>query len=312
MNIKHFLKVFAISFLASLLLMVVGVYGFIKAFDPVNAAIEQGNENFGIDGDGNGENTAEENITFEEAVKNSNRINVLVVGLEGSRTDTIMVASYDRDDKIGNVISVPRDTYYYREGYSGGYLKINAVYGDEEVGGLIKAVQDTLGIPIHKYVFVDYKAVVVGIDALGGIDVEIPQGGMVYSDPSQNLYINIPEGVQHLDGTNGLKALRFRSGYNNGDIGRIEFQQKFITEVVKKLISFQLPKFINEVYPYIDTNFSLSELISLAGDAPGFSMSNLYTDVMPFNPKWIEELSFVEADKIKVLELVYRMYGITE
>ncbi len=308
----RFFKVFFSTLFISALLIIGGFYLYLRIFNPLdNLGYESNNPDFNDDNDDIENNP---NATpLEKAIKSSKRINVLVVGLEHTRTDTIMVASYDRKNKVGDIISIPRDTLYERAGYTSGGLKINAVYQSEDIDGLIDAVETLLGIPIHKYVTVDYEAVVAGVNALGGVEIDIPFP-MRYSDPydSPPLYINIPAGRQLLDGENALKFLRYRKGYSEGDIGRIKAQQEFVKETVKKLLSFKLPTFIKEVYPYVGTNFSITELIALASDAVGFSMDNLSTHILPGVGKYINDLSFVIPNHEETLQLVYKMYGLID
>ena len=307
----RFFKVFFLTLFLSLFLIISGFYLYLKIFNPLdNLAYESNNPDFNDNNDIENDPNA---TPLEKAIRNSKRINVLVVGLEHVRTDTIMVASYDRKNKVGDIISIPRDTLYEREGYTSGGLKINAVYQSEDIDGLIDAVESLLNIPIHKYVTVDYEAVVAGVDALGGVEIDIPFP-MKYSDPYDDppLYINIPEGRQLLDGENALKFLRYRKGYSEGDIGRIKAQQEFVKETVKKLLSFKLPTFIKEVYPYVDTNFSITELIALASDSVGFSMDNLNTHILPGVGKYIGDLSFVIPNHEEILNLVYKMYGLLD
>src|SRR5660397_110632 len=74
------------------------------------------------------------------------RVNVLVMGVESTRTDTIMFLSIDTGSNKVDAVSIPRDTYYPIEGKNGlGQKKINAVYGFTDKGGpegLVRAVSN--------------------------------------------------------------------------------------------------------------------------------------------------------------------------
>lgn len=317
----RFLKVFFITFFVSILLLMVGFYSYLKIFNPLDDITKVPD---GIDLGDDDDIVDDPNATpFEKAKKNSKRINVLLVGLEHVRTDTIMVASFDRDTKEANLISVPRDTLIIDPTYKAGYTRINAIFQNTKIDGLIDAVQSILDIKIHRWVTVDYDAVIKGIDVLGGIEMDIPfhmKYTDIYSDPP--LYIDIPEGRRLLDGHTSVGFLRFRKGddgydsYPDGDIGRTRSQQKFITEVVKKLISLKLPSFINEVYPYIKTSFSTTELIALAAESKDFSMDKLSTVTLPGEEdqkiKRETSASYFSLYKEEVLKLMYKMYGVLE
>ena len=85
--------------------------------------------------------------SLEEAFKNSNRINALIVGLEDVRTDTIIFASFHPENKNIDLISIPRDTYIHRKGYNQGeQRKINAIYGSHGISGVKKAVSHVLKV----------------------------------------------------------------------------------------------------------------------------------------------------------------------
>lgn len=313
--IKHFLKVFFASvILISVILSVTGlgyilfvdkdiVVGTIKTVETERPEQLQFYES----------STFDYNTSVGKAAKNSKRFNVLVVGLEDSRTDTIMVASYDMENKTADLISIPRDTYYPRDVYDRPDLKkINAVYGQEGIEGLVPAVQELIGIPLEKYVVVDYEAVVACVDLLGGVEVNVPFH-MVYSDPYDDppLHIDIPEGTQLLNGEQSLQFLRYRKGYDNQDLGRIEAQQQFIKSAVKKAMGLKLPALINEAYSYIETNVKVTDILSMADDIVGFSTENINLSTMPGAETPLEGLSFYIPDEKGIKDLVNTMYGVT-
>lgn len=317
----RFLKVFFITFFVSIILLMAGIYVYITVINNPLDDITKLPDGTDIS---NEDIINDPNATpFEIAKAKSNRINVLLVGLEHVRTDTIMVASFDRDTKDANIISVPRDTLVIDPEYKAGYTRINAIYQYEKIDGLIDAVENILDIKIHRWVSVDYEAVIKGIDALGGIEMDIPFH-MKYTDPVSDppLYIDIPEGRRLLDGKASVGFLRFRKGdpgyqgYVEGDIGRTRAQQKYVKEVIKKLLSLKLPSFINEVYPYIKTSFSTSELIAFAAESKEFSMDKLSTETLPGqeDKKIMRETgsSYYALNKEEVVKIIYKMYGVLE
>ncbi|QSX05320.1 LCP family protein [Sedimentibacter sp. zth1] len=256
---------------------------------------------------------------LEKAMKKSSIMNILVVGKENVRTDTIMVVSYDKKLKKANVLSVPRDTYYVREGYDNRQQKkINAIYQDEGIVGLKSAVESITKLPIQKYVSVDYNAVIKVVDILEGIEVDVPFN-MVYTDPMDTppLEINISQGLQVLDGENALKFLRFRqntdgTGYPNGDIGRIKTQQEFIKTAIRKTLSFKLPAVINESFKYIDTDFTLTEILTLATGLGGFKTDSLQTNIIDYYTKTMDGLSYVVPNEDGINNYLYTLYGVQE
>ncbi|MDD4046632.1 MAG: hypothetical protein PHE34_05760, partial [Tissierellia bacterium] len=98
-----------------------------------------------------------------------------------------------------------------------------------------------------------------------------------------------------------------------GDIGRVEMQQQFIKSAIKKSLSLRLPNVISAVYPYVETNFTLTELLGLAKDAIGFSTDNLTAKILPGNPKILGNnppLSFYLPDGQEIIKAVYELYDV--
>jgi LCP family protein required for cell wall assembly len=225
-----------------------------------------------------------EKSELEKLIEESKRVNVLLLGMEGPRSDTIVLASFDPKAKKVDLISIPRDTYYPRKGYNtADKKKLNAVYGDSGAEGTMKAVSELLGgIPVHHYVKVTYAGVERIVDSLGGVKVNVPFD-MVYDDPYDTppLHINIPKGTQVLKGKNAVHFLRFRKDYPDGDLGRIRAQQQFMKAAMGKVFSFRLPVVANTVFKYVKTDMPLSDILLLAGDAVGMSSGNVETHGLP-------------------------------
>ncbi|MDD4046633.1 MAG: LCP family protein [Tissierellia bacterium] len=311
--IKHFLKIFFASLLLITVILSVTALGYIFLVDKdiVIGKIEFAN-------DEKSETAFYESSTFDygtyvgKAASNMKRFNILLVGLENQRTDTIIAISYDTESKTADLISLPRDTYLPRNADEDAeFKKINAIYAQEGIEGLTIRVQELLGIPIEKYAVIDYEAVIACVELIGGVEVNVPFH-MEYSDPYDDppLYIDISEGVQLLNGEQSLKFLRYRKGYDNQDLGRIEAQQQFIKSAVKKALGFQLPAVIKEAYSHIETNIRVSDLLNLASDLVGFSTDNINANILPGMETPLEGLSFYIPDEEGIKNLVYSLYGL--
>lgn len=314
--IKHFLKVFFASVVFISIILSVSALGYIFFVDKdiVIGTIKLTDSEQTEKLDFYESNSFDYNTPHGKVIKEKRRFNVLVVGLEGLRSDTIMVASYDMVEKKADLISIPRDTYYPRDVYDSPDLKkINALYSQEGIEGLVLAAEELLGMPIEKYVIVDYNAVVACVDLLGGVEVNVPFH-MVYNDPYDDppLYIDIPEGIQVLNGEQSLKFLRYRKGYSNQDLGRIEAQQQFIKSAVKNALGVKLPSLINEAYSHIETNINVTDILSLTNDIVGFSTDNISLQTMPGAETPLEGLSFYIPDNAAIEDLVINMYGIED
>lgn len=210
----------------------------------------------------------------------------LVMGMDdgNGNTDTIMAVTYDVKNKHVSVASIPRDTLV---DVPRTVKKINAAYSAGGIEEVQREVSSILGFPVDHYVTVNLRGFKALVDAVGGVDFEVPIN-MNYDDPTQDLHIHLNKGMQHLDGTKALQLVRFRSGYANADIGRIATQQKFLTALAKKLISWDSVAKINEFVEIfaqnVKTDLSVGNLayFGLAAleldTASGISMNTLPGD----------------------------------
>ncbi|WP_069650642.1 LCP family protein [Caloranaerobacter ferrireducens] len=323
---KQFLKVFTIAFFCFVLAIGAGVFTFMKFYD-ANAATQEDLKN--VDNNDTEDNSDSSNDNsksldpFKKAIQESKRINILLLGLEGPRTDTIIFASFDPVTKKVDLISIPRDTYFYRLGYEeADKRKINAVYGDAGVKGTMKAVEAVLGgVPIHHYVKVTYSGVEKIVDSLGGVEVDVPFD-MVYDDPTAKppLHINLKKGRQILNGEKAVQFLRFRQnndktvGYPDGDLGRIRAQQQFIKSAVKKALSFRLPVVAQTCFKYIKTDMSLTDTLLYVSKAIGIKIEDVSMTTLPGRAiyKSIDgkRVSYFAYDSKQIRELMMKLYNV--
>lgn len=221
------------------------------------------------------------------------RINILVLGVDagvnGSRTsewtrsDVIMVVSVDPITKDAAVLSIPRDTRVFIPGKIAEYSKIGHAhaYGGPDLA--IETVEEFLEIDIDYYARVDFEAFRRAVNALGGVDMDIPED-MDYVDPYQDLHISFKKGMQHLDGQKALEVVRYR-GYTNADIGRIKVQDLFLKALAKKAASLSSILKIRALYddlkPYVKTDLTLQEIVQLADIARGIELENIKMGMVP-------------------------------
>ena len=244
---------------------------------------------------------------------NENMYTFLVVGLDqvSNSTDTMMVGRIDTENHTIDVVSLPRDTLV---NVSWSVKKINTLYsadintGGNGIDGLLDGLKDILGFQIDCYAVVDLTAFVELVDAIGGVDYNVPVN-MNYYDPTQDLYINIPAGEQHLDGEEALKVVRFRSGYASADIGRIGTQQDFLKSVASQMLTLgnipNLPTFIDIFEEYVVTNMSASNLAFFARQFLLCKSEDINFHTLPGNyGDSIKGLSYVSINISEWLEMV--------
>lgn len=216
----------------------------------------------------------------------SSRLTVLVMGLDrrpgytglGYRTDTMMLVSIDPATNSVGILSIPRDLYVNVPGYSA-LQRINTpmVLGEYNGAGggpelAMQTVEYNFGIRVQHYVVVDFEAVTTLVDAIGGVDINVPHPIADYQFPDMYdgydpLVLN--PGLQHMDGYTALKYARTRHG--DSDFQRAERQQQVLFAVRDKVLSenaipsllVQAPSLYGSLSQDISTDLSLDELIQL-------------------------------------------------
>lgn len=135
---------------------------------------------------------------------------------------------------------------------------------------------------------------------------------MYYSDPVQGLYINLKEGQQHLDGDTAEQLVRNRQ-YANGDIGRIEVQQQFLSAFVKQVLDTDtiiknLPSLIKAAFEYIKTDMSLGDMLKYATYIDDVKSSEILTETLPGYPQYINGASYYIADESSIGQAVDEIF----
>ncbi len=189
-------------------------------------------------------------VTKEQKVETADEIgglaeegSLLFVGVdEGGRADTIFTYEMSEEGKA-TIYSIPRDTFV-TENMKIPYLLVQE-NGDEK---LIQAVSEITGRPVKDYVRMDLTAAEAVIDALGGVTFTVPQD-MYYSDPYQDLFIDLKAGEQTLSGKDAVALLRYRKGYPEGDLKRVEVQQSFLLELFRQKCN---PAYLKEIPAVMD------------------------------------------------------------
>ncbi|WP_352420103.1 LCP family protein [Proteiniborus sp.] len=235
-----------------------------------------------------------------------------VTKAKGQRTDTMMLCRYDDTTGKISILSIPRDTKAVIRGRKN-KEKINHAhaYGGPELS--VKAVRDLLGIDIEYYVRVDYKIVKDVVDLIGGVEVDVPMD-MKYKDPTADppLNIDIKKGKQILKGEKSLEFLRYRKGYSNQDLGRIEAQQQFMNSAIKKALNpiniIKLPKFIDTYIENVDTNIPLEVIAKFALKAKNIDTENIEMATLPGQPKLMSGVWYFIHNEGKTQEMVDNMF----
>ena len=261
-------------------------------------------------------------------------VNILVLGVDqdGYRSDTIMLFSYDGYSNRINVISIPRDTRVKINGY---YQKINSAIGtghqnvrngidNEPEEELIRQVKKLTGLPINYFLTVDFSGFIDVIDALGGVDFNVPYN-MNYDDPVQKLHIHLKAGQQHLDGKAAHDFVRFRQNndhsapgeYVRGDVGRIHWQQEFVKELLRQKTKPQYISKITSLYDVVAenlrTNFKMQDLVKYVDAIQDMDITQIGTYQLPGEAAYLPDenenyISWYLCDEKKTLDLIHDVF----
>ncbi len=236
--------------------------------------------------------------------------NILLVGVDNdrTRTDTIIIARLDANEHTVAMMSIPRDTLI-----NGGYAvpKLNSVYGangkgEQGVAALRQQLESILGFEVNGYALVDLEAFVELVDLVGGVEFYVPQR-MYYSDPTQDLYIDLNEGEQLLDGQHAMQLVRFRK-YAEADIKRTQVQQDFLKALAKKCLSLgNLPKLQSMVeiaMEHVETDLTLGNLLYFIQELMDCDLDNMASFTLPGQGVWIGGGSYYALYANQVQQIV--------
>lgn len=203
---------------------------------------------------------------------------VLVLGNDrsGKLTDVIMLVHLDRSDLSVRLVQIPRDTYAVYSDRN--YKKLNgacAVLGEE---GLCEFLERSLGVEIDHYLSVGLDAFAEIVDAIGGVNICLPED-YVYDDPEQNLHIRLSAGEQLLNGEQAEQFVRYRSGYLQADLGRMDAQKMFLSCLIENVkTKITLPsavKIIRSLYGKVKTDIPMTECFMLMSDLLKVNLGNV-------------------------------------
>ncbi len=259
-------------------------------------------------------NAKELNVSEEARVRGTGYLNVALFGVDsrknemgkGTRSDSIMIASLNRETLEIKISSVFRDTLLEQD--DGSIDKANAAYsygGPEEA---VSVLNKNLDMDIEHYVTVNFDALIDVVDSVGGVEIDVTDEEVQYVNGYSTEIKKVtgkdsPDitgpGLQILDGVHATAYTRIR--YTAGDdFKRAERQRTVLTKIVENLQKAspaQLNKIIDRVFPQVATNFTMAEILDYAKDA--FEYRLMETVGFPFD-KTTDELMDVGSVVIPV------------
>lgn len=203
-------------------------------------------------------------------------VSVLIMGVDdtearqlgSARTDALIYLTIDPKLHEINLVSIPRDTYteIMDDGVVQKMDKINSAYEVGEEKAVIETVENLLNVPVHYYATFNFDAFLEIIDALGGIEMDVPVTITEQDSSGKMNQIHLEEGYQTLNGEEALALARTRKLDN--DVKRGERQQLIIQAIVKKALSMgsitRFSNVIDAVGSNMRTDLRFNEMLNIA------------------------------------------------
>ncbi len=250
--------------------------------------------------------TAQAQLSEQVAATLKGYWNIALYGIDSrngaatySQSDTIMVASINKDTKEVKLVSVYRDSYLQK--LDGNFTKATDYYSEKGAEGSIGMLNRNLDLDISDYVTVNMNVLADVVEAIGGVEIDVREDEVVHLNNYQNEgseitgmeIIPVSAGLQTLNGLQALSYCRIRytdSQYIDGeyyeglDYERTQRQRTVLNKILEKVKTMDLltlNNIIDAVMPNIATNLTMTEILSLAKDVNSYELTE--TTGFPFD-----------------------------
>ena len=211
--------------------------------------------------------------------------------------DTLILITFNPKTLNATMISIPRDSYVPISCWSGkpeNKITHAAAYGND---CMIHTIEDYFDVTINYYAKINFKGLVKLVDAVGGVEVDVPKV-LCTDDSSRGSEVCIQPGRQTLNGEQALVFARNRHDLVNGDFGRAQHQQEIIMALINKAKTIKdvstFMDILNTISNSLDTNLTTKQILSFY---------NVGKDIIK------KSLSSDEADLINIQQLFLQGTG---
>lgn len=226
------------------------------------------------------------------------------------RSDTIIIARLDPQNKKVTLLSMHRDIQVDLSAYGGtGKDKLNAAYAYGGPQLVTQEVEQLTGLEISHYAEVDIDGLGEIVDTLGGVEVDVP---MTFYDPKMEG--GLQAGPQTLNGEQALLFCRARHAYDtigDGDVYRARNQRLFIKAMADKVLSSDIGTIVNVInttVKYVNTDYSVGDIINLARTFQGIDVDqDVYSAMCPTENFMENGASFERIDQREFEKMIKRM-----
>ena len=237
------------------------------------------------------EETEDVAVADGEIYKDKNVLNILLLGTDRpygpedpGRADSIMILSLDFKNSAASLVSVERGmgAPILSGPYEGQWDWITHLYHYGGANMVMDSVSWCFKLDVSRYAQVDFDAFTAVVDALGGVDIELTESEAYAMKTLMKLDQELHAGVNHLDGRSALAYARTRK--IDSDWVRVTRQRNVIQALLHKLRDADLATLnqaADAVLPYVETNFTQLELLSLLTRCSGFLGADLRQMTVP-------------------------------
>ncbi len=249
--------------------------------------------------------------------------NILLLGVDArsedsadsSRSDSMMLMSVNTKNRSIKLTSFLRDSWMYIPSV-GGNQRLNAACSYGGYQGVVDALEYNYGIEIEGYLVADFEMFQVMVDKIGGVEITVTEeeANEVNNHPGTYGDVTLKAGTYSLDGEQALAYCRIRKV--GTDWARTERQRTVMEEILNELLHSNPVTMYSTVYnvaPYLETNLSRTQLISVAAKAVIGITGGFESAACPFDGTWsyatISGASVIsldiDANKEKLIEFIY-------
>lgn len=287
-NISFNSKTLSAAVLVVVILISIIVFYINSSINKINYQETQPNKEFNTD---NNYIPIGNNNDEDDPLANKNIINIILIGKdksseEGTRSDSIIIATIKKKDKTLKLTSLMRDLYVPIPDQMDN--RINAAYSLGGMELLSRTIEENFAIEIEGCIEVDFSGFINSIDTIGGVDIELNKDEAYYLSNISGL--SFTEGINNLSGKTALAYSRIRY-IGNADYERTERQRNVLVAVFNKLKDSGLKTLlglVDDVLPFITTNFTSSQIFTIVTNVILSDISNIESYRIPADGEFIE------------------------
>lgn len=261
-------------------------------------------------------------VDASQLVSDSQIKNILLLGVdarsgdnqETSRSDVMMLVSVDSKHNCIKMTSFLRDTWVYIPTL-GQNQRLNAACSSGGYQGVVDAIEYNFGVAVDGYAVVDFEMFKVLVDSLGGVEIDVTEAEAKEVTKHKTRYgdVVLEEGKHNLTGEQALAYCRIRK--IDSDFDRTQRQRTVMSAILSKAkrSPLKLYSMASKSAPYVETNLSKSELMSIGLGAVKNIGGEYLQNKVPFEGTWWYDtingnsvISInVEDNKEKLIDYIY-------